>query len=252
MSRIDYDEFSERYDRSRRFDSELTRELLVILPDDFAPHRALDAGCGTANATACLADAFPTAKITGLDLSAGMLSKARGKHPELPLVRGDSAALPFASGLFDLVLSAYMLHHLERPADFYAQVARSLARGGKFIALTAGHEQIRAHFLNEFFPRFGKIDCARFPSLADVEGGLRDAGLAPSRRRDIPVAEYAVDELYLERVRNKHISTFELMSDEEFAEGLRAITEWVRAHGGGEKKRRRHTARGTLILAEKH
>jgi ubiquinone/menaquinone biosynthesis C-methylase UbiE len=251
MSRIDYDTVAEHYDRSRRFDSDFTRELLAGLPQGFAPRRALDAGCGTGNATACLREAFQAAGIAGLDLSAGMLSRARVKHPGLPLVRGDAAALPFADGVFDLVLSTYMLHHLNRPGEFCAEAARCLAPGGRLVLLTASHAQISAHFLIRFFPRFGHLDCARFPSLDDLEAELEAAGLVPVARREIPVADYRVDQHYLERVRNKHISTFELMTEEEFATGLAAISEWVNSYHGPEEQRPRHTAHGTLLLAQK-
>ena len=251
MSRIDYDSISERYDRSRRFDSEFTRELLAILPGGLNPERALDVGCGTGNATTCLIGAFPRAQVIGMDLSAGMLSKARAKCNELPLIRGSAAVLPFGAASFELVLSTYMLHHLERPADFYDEVERCLVPGGKLVLLTASHAQIRAHFLIRFFPRFGEIDCERFPAVDDVEADLRVAGLEASARRDIPVAEYAVDESYLERVRNKHISTFELMTDQEFSEGLAELEKWIGAHHGPPETRPRHTARGTLVLAQK-
>jgi SAM-dependent methyltransferase len=249
VSRIDYDAVSERYDRSRRFGPDFTRELVAVLPERFAPRRTLDVGCGTGNATACLREAFPAASAAGLDLSAGMLGRARAKSRELPLVRGHAAELPFAAGAFDLVISAYMLHHLGRRDEFYAEVARCLAPGGRLVILTAGHEQIRAHFLVRFFPRFADIDCGRFPSLAEVEAGLSAAGLTVGGRREIPVADYAIDERYLERVGNRHISTFELMGEEEFAAGLARITEWVRSCAGPEEKRPRHTARGTLLTA---
>jgi len=251
VSRIDYDAVSERYDCSRRFDSDFTRELLAVLPEDFAPRRMLDVGCGTGNATACLREAYPAAAVAGLDLSAGMLGRARAKSPGLPLVRGNAAELPFSAAAFDLVLSAYMLHHLERREEFCVEAARCLAPGGRLVILTAGHDQIRAHFLIRFFPRFGEIDCERFPSLAEVEAGLTSAGLTVGGRREIPVADYAIDERYLARVRNRHVSTLELMGEEEFAEGLARISEWVRSYAGPEEKRPRHTARGTLLTAEK-
>lgn len=251
MKPIDYDRISGRYDRSRRFGSELARELAHLLPPVFAPRAALDAGCGTGNATRCLREAWPQARLSGLDLSAGMLARAGEKLPGAGLVRGDAARLPFAGGVFDLIFSAYMLHHLPVPADFYAEAARVLAPGGKLVALTASHRQIRGHFLNQFFPRFGEIDCARFPDLPAVREGLAAAGLAPEAERPMVVADYALDEEYLERVRNRHISTFELMDDAEFAEGLARITGWIRAQGAREKEMPRHRARGMLILAGK-
>jgi SAM-dependent methyltransferase len=249
--RVDYDRASEHYDCSRSFDSAFVRRMLELLPEGFSPGCALDAGCGTGNATRCLLEAFPGARVLGLDLSAGMLARARSKLEGVGLVRGDAARLPFATGGFDMVLSTYVLHHLGRPADFYAEAARVLRPGGRLVLLTAGHEQIRAHFLIRFFPRFGEIDCARFPTLGSVREGLRASGLRPAAEREIPVAEYAVDRDYLRRVRRRHISTFELMGDGEFAEGLERLTAWVESYRGPEEGRPRHTARGTLLLADK-
>ncbi len=251
MKRIDYDRISGRYDRSRRFGSELTRELAGLLPRGLGPRAALDAGCGTGNATRCLREAWPQAEVIGLDLSAGMLARAGEKLSGAGLVRGDAGCLPFVDGAFDLILSAYMLHHLESPANFYAGAARALSPGGKLVVLTASHRQIRGHFLNQFFPRFGEIDCARFPDLPAVREGLRAAGLAPEAERPMVVADYALDDEYLERIRNRHISTFELMDDAEFAEGLARITEWIGEQGSGKKETPRHMARGTLVLAGK-
>lgn len=251
MKRIDYDRISGRYDRSRHFGSELTRELAGLLPPGLSPRAALDAGCGTGNATRCLREAWPQARVIGLDLSAGMLSRAGEKLSDVGLVRGDAGRLPFMAGAFDLVFSAYMLHHLPSPADFYAEVARVLAPGGKLVVLTASHRQIRGHFLNQFFPRFGEIDCARFPDLYAVREGLSVAGLAPEGERPMVVADYALDDEYLERVRSRHISTFELMDDAEFAEGLARLSDWIGAQGSGKKEAPRHRARGTLVLAGK-
>jgi SAM-dependent methyltransferase len=248
---VDYDRVSEHYDRSRSFGAGFTRELLAGLPAGFAPARVLDAGCGTGNATGCLVEAFPGARVLGLDLSAGMLRKARVKLPGVPLVRGDAARPPLAPGSLDLVLGAYVLHHLSAPARFYAGAAAALRPGGHLVLLTAGHAQIRGHFLTGFFPRFAEIDCARFPPLDEVEARLRAAGLSPGERREIVVADYPVDERYFERVRSRHVSTFELMDGAEFREGLERLAAWVRRRreAGGEMPR--HTARGTLLVAAK-
>ena len=102
--KVDYDRISERYDRSRRFGAAFTRELLAALPAGFSPERVLDVGCGTGDATLCLRQAFPRARTVGLDLSAGMLGRARGKLEGVELVRGDAARLPLAPAGFDLVV----------------------------------------------------------------------------------------------------------------------------------------------------
>jgi SAM-dependent methyltransferase len=247
--RIDYDRISGRYDCSRSFGPEFARELAAVLPAGFVPRAALEVGCGTGNATACLAAAWPGTRLVGLDLSAGMLRRARAKLGALPLVRADACRLPLAPRSFDLVAGVYVLHHLESPGDFYAEAARTLRPGGCLVLLTAAHAQIRAHFLGDFFPSFAAVDCARFPDLPAVEEGLVAAGLRPAGRREVAVAEYAVDETYLARVRDRHISTLELVPEAEFADGLERLTAWVRERAAAGQPPVRHTARGTLVAA---
>lgn len=249
--RVDYDRIAERYERTRRLSPELGSELAAALPAGFRPGRALDAGCGTGGSLACLRRAWPGARSVGLDASAGMLAVARRKEPAAALVRADAARLPFAAGSFELVFAAYLLHHLPGPGEFFAEAARVLAGGGRLAALTAGHEQIRAHFLNRFFPRFAELDCARFPDLERCGEELARAGLVPESRREVVAAEYPLDRSYLELVRARHVSTLELLEPEEFAAGLARLEEQVRAHRGPEESRPRHRVRAVLLVARK-
>ena len=79
-----------------------------------APARILEVGCGTGKNLVLLNQRFPTAHITGLDLSEAMLEKARRKT--LSLTAGSSALVrscydaPVSEGApFDLVLFSYAL-----------------------------------------------------------------------------------------------------------------------------------------------
>lgn len=76
--------------------------------------RILDLCCGTGASTAALRAVYPDAEIVGLDASAGMLERARGK-PDLraTFVQGD-ATEPQAvvQGSFDGVLMAYGIRNL--------------------------------------------------------------------------------------------------------------------------------------------
>ena len=106
--------------------------LLYYLPDDFAPQRILELGCGTGNLTKLLADRWPSARITAVDISAGMLEQTAAKIGDtdnLELIPASFEALDFPAGSFDLVASSLALHHLaedeyrqllERAADWLA------------------------------------------------------------------------------------------------------------------------------------
>lgn len=71
----------------------------------------LDLGVGTGNLAARLPGGC---QVTGVDISARMLSLARAKLPDADLVRDDLLAYAHdAPGPWDTVVSTYALHHLE-------------------------------------------------------------------------------------------------------------------------------------------
>jgi len=94
--------------------------------------RGVDVCCGTGAGLPVLA-AVCHGPLTGVDFSAGMLTRARRAHPDAEWVRADARDLPFA-GAFDLAVSFGALGHFqpaERPAVFTG-VHRALRPGGLF------------------------------------------------------------------------------------------------------------------------
>ncbi len=102
------------------------------------PQSILDVACGTGDVAFRLHRLYPQARITGLDLSAGMLRIAEGKLAEMPaparerisFMEGDSLALPFGDDTFDLVTVAYGVRNFERLEDGYREMLRVLRPGG--------------------------------------------------------------------------------------------------------------------------
>ena len=56
--------------------------------------RVLDAGCGTGEFAARVAEAFPTVHVTGVDLIEASLETARQRHPDLGRAWPSSRAMP--------------------------------------------------------------------------------------------------------------------------------------------------------------
>lgn len=109
----------------------LTRRALTIaaLPPGA---RVLDLGCGVGTAAATCRAEFDLEAV-GLDISAGMLAEARGKHPALPLTQSPGARLPFGAGAVDAVLAECVLSLMPDLDAALAEIRRVLREDGLLI-----------------------------------------------------------------------------------------------------------------------
>jgi ubiquinone/menaquinone biosynthesis C-methylase UbiE len=76
--------------------------------------------------------ALPRRTIVGMDIDLDGIRRMK-----LPAtVAGDATRLPFADASFSTVVMAEILEHIPNPTGLLPEVARVLARGGRFIATT--------------------------------------------------------------------------------------------------------------------
>jgi predicted TPR repeat methyltransferase len=139
------------------FDRHLVQDLEYCAPERIAAAlgpwlaqrsglRVADLGCGTG-----LSGVFVrprAARLVGVDLSEGMLEKARARAIYDELERDDIArylnAAPAAA--FDLLLAADVFIYVGRLEEVFAACARALAPGGRFafsIEILEGAEDVR-------------------------------------------------------------------------------------------------------------
>ena len=108
-----------------------------------APPQAsvLEVGCGPGLLSIELARTRGL-EVTGLDLDPAMIERARanadaaapgGRGPAPTFVVGDVAALPFADGSFDLVVSTFSVHHWSDRQAGLGEIARVLRPGGQAL-----------------------------------------------------------------------------------------------------------------------
>jgi predicted TPR repeat methyltransferase len=130
-------------DYAPRFDRHLTGNLGYRAPaliaealSAAAPGRrfasALDLGCGTGLMAAPLRERVD--RLTGVDLSAAMIAKARERGAYDRLVVGDAAAMLGSEppGIFDLIVAADTLVYVGGLAPLFGAVARALTADGLF------------------------------------------------------------------------------------------------------------------------
>ncbi len=176
----------------------------------------LEVGCGTGRFLAALAG---RAKAWGIDPSPEMLEVARGRVHGAGLKLGSAEELPFKDGWFERAAMWLVVHLVDRPRAF-AELHRVLAPGGRLAIGTFDPVHFDAFWLNELFPSLEAIDRARFPTAEQLEEELGAAGFGEERLTRISQQASIGREQALERIRGKHISTFDLLDDDEYAAGL--------------------------------
>jgi SAM-dependent methyltransferase len=74
-------------------------------------------------------------RLVAVDLTPGMLRRARDLGRPMHLVVGDGRHLPLASGSVSLVTSAQVLHHVPQPVPFLAEMRRVAGRSGRVLVV---------------------------------------------------------------------------------------------------------------------
>jgi demethylmenaquinone methyltransferase/2-methoxy-6-polyprenyl-1,4-benzoquinol methylase len=101
----------------------------------------LDVATGTADLAIMAARRGAARRVTGVDISAGMLGhgrvkvKARGLDGRVELLQADSAALPFADGTFQAVTVAFGVRNFEDLERGIREMLRVLTPGGRLFVL---------------------------------------------------------------------------------------------------------------------
>lgn len=130
----------------------VTADVVAAVPP---PARVLEVGCGPGFLSIELARRGFT--VTGMDLDAGMIDRARGNAERAGAPRGaernaernaqregegaarptfivaDVADLPFDDATFDLVVSTFSMHHWADRAAGLAEIARVVRPGGRAV-----------------------------------------------------------------------------------------------------------------------
>ena len=115
----------------------------------------LDLGCGTGLELGEYFALNPSAKVTGIDLSSGMLAELKRKFygKDITLMLGSYFDLPLGNNVFDAAVSVESLHHFTKKekVHLYAKLHKALKRGGYFVLtdyFSLSDEEERMHRQN--------------------------------------------------------------------------------------------------------
>lgn len=213
----DFGRLAEAYDRVRPTDANWWEVYSRVSERaTLRGRRVLDVGCGTGRLSAALVE--DGARVWGVDASAEMLAVAKTKVPNGGFKRAAAERLPFTDAWFERVVFWLVVHLVDRGRAF-AEARRVLAPGGQVAVVTFDHAHFTDFWLNDFFPSIEEIDRARFPTREALHAELEEAGFAEIELERVSQRTALSRAQALERIEERHISTFDLLPPGEVADG---------------------------------
>jgi SAM-dependent methyltransferase len=226
VTRVDYDRRLYRtYRAGRRLSADTGRLWMEALAGHVGRGRqgltVLDLGAGTGRFSVLLAAAFD-ARVVGVEPSEKMRADAeRGSaQPGVVYRAGHAARVPAADAEFDFALLSMVIHHVADLDACARELHRVVKRGGLvFVRNTfSGRLESIRHY--EFFPSARAVDEARLPSVERVREAFEARGFAMEA---LDTLEQEIDPslaAHYDRIARRALSSFELLSDAEFEQGL--------------------------------
>ncbi len=146
----------------------LARHLVAQAPLELAGARALDAGAGSGAAGDALRRAG--ARVVAADHEFDMAAYGAG-----PAVTADVTRLPFRSGVFDVVVAAFVVNHLPEPAAGLTELRRVTRPGGAVLASTFSLDRAAAkHAVDAVVTRYGFVRPEWYDDLQDCAQAVGD------------------------------------------------------------------------------
>lgn len=187
-----FDNISHRYDFLNHFlsmgiDRAWRRKAIKLLRET-QPRHILDVATGTGD-FALQALVLSPEKITGVDISEGMLEVGRRKVRErqlehlIELQRGDSENLPFEENKFDAVTVAFGVRNFENLERGLREIYRVLKPGGKVVVLEFSRprmfpfKQLYSFYFRAVLPKIGRMvskDSAAYTYLPESVAAFPD------------------------------------------------------------------------------
>jgi len=168
-----FDDIAFRYDFLNRFLSGGIdmgwRKKAIRQLSSLQPKKILDVATGTADMAIIESAILHPAKITGIDISTGMLEIGQKKIEELgltnsiELLSGDCETINFADNTFDAVTVAFGVRNFEDLEKGLSEIKRVLRPGGKLVVLECtkpkmiGVRQFYNIYMNWITPAIGKL-----------------------------------------------------------------------------------------------
>jgi 2-polyprenyl-3-methyl-5-hydroxy-6-metoxy-1,4-benzoquinol methylase len=216
---INFNEFASRYDTLRSADDNLIRTLIKDC-DIKKNNKILDFGCGTGNYIKKFQDEGFN-EISGLDTSEKMREIASKKTcVEIYEHIRD------IDEIFDVILIIDVIHCIKDVYSLSKKLYHKCADNGKVIVVTQSREQIESRYYKEFFPTAIDKDLERYHDIDTLTQDFQVGGFSLWKNKQYKNdSKRILDLVFLNRVKNKCFSMFELIDEDDFNNGIKKFEE---------------------------
>ena len=235
MNKIDYDQrLHARYHEGRAHDASvmrLWRDKVRRVVGDRNGLTILDLGSGTGRFSTLLADEFDS-HVVGVEPSDKMraVAEAECRYPKVCFLKGAAESIPLRDEACDVAWMSQVVHHL-MDLDAAAKELRRVVRQSGLVIIRSNFKGRLDGFCRyyDFFPTGLLVDEARHPTVEHVQRCFDRHGFWLVTFETIEQMEAGSLREYAERISLRTYSTFELISENEFEEGLRALQKAAQA-----------------------
>ncbi len=168
-----FDHIAKRYDFLNRFlslgiDQGWRRKAIANFGQQKIDH-LLDIATNTTDMALITHKTIKPKRITGIDISEGMMQYGRikiadkGLSDQIQLITGDSTAIPFEDQSFDAVMVAFGVRNFANPEKGLSEIYRVLKPGCKLVILEFSQpssfwfKPIYQFYMNWITPTIGKL-----------------------------------------------------------------------------------------------
>lgn len=219
LMKIDYEDQAELYEKTRGIEPLVymaLSNLLMFKEDDIV----LDFGCGTGNYLKQFVLNYGI-KPYGVEPASSMREIAQKKLPSAFIRNGNHTYLPFSDILFNKIYSTDVVHHIQQLDLFFQNILSVAAIGAKFCICTESPRQLGEKYWIKYFPEILEVDLQRFHSIESIVRTGESIGWICRETLKIEDELIApISTSFMERVRNKTLSAFHLITDEVYEHGL--------------------------------
>ena len=216
---VNFNDFAGRYDNLRTADNDLVNSLTKE-SDIKKNAKILDFGCGTGN----YIEEFQKLgfdDIYGLDISK--------KMREIALIKTHATMYKNFSEvneIFDFIFIIDVIHLIKDLNSLAKKLYSICDNGAKVAIVTQSHEQIKKRRYKDFFPSAIKMDLQRYHDIDILIRSFKDVGFNLQKKEifkgnTVRMLDFA----FLNRVKKKCFSMFELINEDEFNRGIKQFED---------------------------